>query len=138
MIASKHGKVGSDTIARVVDHVYDLGLYPDWWKLEPADDPTTWGAIERVITARDPHCRGVVLLGLSAPRDELLASFAVAATSPLVKGFAVGRTIWHEPAGRWLRGEIDDDQAVTILADNFQALVDGWRTARGQEQRRAA
>ena len=38
----------------------------------------------------------------------------------MVKGFAVGRTIWHEPARRWLTGEIDDAQAVATLADEFR------------------
>ena len=61
-----------DTIARVIDHVYDMGVYPDWWKLEPSDDAAAWAQIEATIARRDPHCRGVVLLGLAAPQDELL------------------------------------------------------------------
>lgn len=130
IIASKHGPVDNDTVARVVEHIYDLGVYPDWWKLEPAAEPAAWAAIEWVIEARDPHCRGIVLLGLGASETELVASFAAAVTSPLVKGFAVGRTIWSEPAARWLRGEIDDEAAVAEMAANFAVLVEGWRAAR--------
>ena len=73
---------------------YDLGMKPDWWKLEPSSDAGAWAGVQRTIEANDPYCRGVVLLGLAATHDELLASFAVAAASPVVKGFAVGRTIW--------------------------------------------
>ncbi|PZU06781.1 MAG: 5-dehydro-2-deoxygluconokinase [Sphingomonas sp.] len=130
VIASKNGPIAQDTIARVISHVYDLGIYPDWWKLEPDANVVTWGEIERVIEARDPQCRGVVLLGLSAPTDELLASFASTAGAPIVKGFAVGRTIWQEPASQWLKGEIDDSQAIELLAANFRVLVDGWQAAR--------
>ncbi len=133
IIASKHGEVGPRTIADVIDHIYDLGVYPDWWKLEPAADAAAWATIERVIHARDPRCRGIVLLGLAAPRNELLASFAATADIPMVKGFAVGRTIWNEPAERWLKGEIDDGTAVDMLAANFQELVDGWHAARGRK-----
>ena len=130
VIASKHGPVDASTIARVIDHVYDLGVYPDWWKLEPAADAEAWRNIEAAIRRRDPHCRGVVLLGLSAPTEELLASFAAAAPSGIVKGFAVGRTIWHDVAAAWLKAEIGDAAAIDALACNFATLVDAWRVAR--------
>ncbi|WP_375398963.1 5-dehydro-2-deoxygluconokinase [uncultured Sphingomonas sp.] len=130
VIASKHGAVDADTIAKVIDRVYDLGVYPDWWKLEPAADRAAWRNIEAAIRRRDPHCRGVVLLGLSAPNEVLLASFAAAAPSEIVKGFAVGRTIWHDVAAAWLRDEIDDDAAVDALTRNFAILVNAWRAAR--------
>ncbi len=133
IIASKHGAVETDTVARIVEHIYELGAFPDWWKLEPAVDQAAWAAVEGVIQSRDPHCRGIVLLGLAASEDALLESFSAAAASPLVKGFAVGRTIWSEPAARWLKGEIDDQQAVAYLATNFSVLVDGWRAARRKQ-----
>ena len=46
----------------------------------------------RSSRSNDPWCRGVVLLGLEAPQDELEAAFAATADAPIVKGFAVGRT----------------------------------------------
>lgn len=131
IIASKHGPVDEQTIPRVIDHVYALGVYPDWWKLEPSADPRSWAAIEAAILRHDPHCRGIVLLGLSAPKEELLASMGAAAAFGLVKGFAVGRTIFHEVAARWLTGKIDDAGAVAELGANLRVLADGWRAARG-------
>lgn len=130
VIASKHGPVSTDTVAALVEHFYTLGVYPDWWKLEPAVEPAAWTAVEAVIRKHDPHCRGIVLLGLAATQDALLTSFAAAATSPMVKGFAVGRTIWAEPAADWLKGAIDDEGAVAAMAANFSVLVDGWRAVR--------
>jgi 5-dehydro-2-deoxygluconokinase len=130
IIASKHGAVDSDTVALVIDHVYDLGVYPDWWKLEPTSDAQAWAASEAAILRHDTRCRGIVLLGLSAPQDELLAGIAAAAPFPLVKGFAVGRTIFHDVAIRWLRGEIDDEGAIDRLTANLRVLADGWRAAR--------
>ncbi|WP_340267004.1 bifunctional 5-dehydro-2-deoxygluconokinase/5-dehydro-2-deoxyphosphogluconate aldolase [Sphingobium mellinum] len=133
VIASKHGPVTTDTVAGLVEHFYALGVYPDWWKLEPAVEPAAWAAVEAVISKHDPHCRGIVLLGLAATQDALLTSFAAAATSPLVKGFAVGRTIWAEPAANWLKGTIDDEDAVEAMAANFSVLVDGWRAVRERQ-----
>lgn len=130
VIASKHGSIHSGTIAEVIDHVYGLGVYPDWWKLEPTNNVDAWTANEEAILRHDPLCRGIVLLGLSAPQDELLEGILSAAPFPLVKGFAVGRTIFHQVAEQWLSGAIDDAQAIERLRGNLRVLVDGWRAAR--------
>jgi 5-dehydro-2-deoxygluconokinase len=105
-------------------------MQPDWWKLEPAADDATWVNIERAIRANDPLCRGVLLLGLQASSEVLVESFRTAAASPIVKGFAVGRTIFAEPATRWLAGAIDDEAAIAELSARFALLVEAWRKAR--------
>jgi 5-dehydro-2-deoxygluconokinase len=130
VIVSRHGAVDAHTAARAVQRLYDQGMKPDWWKLEPAADSATWANIEHAIRSNDPLCRGVLLLGLQASEEALAASFRVAAASPIVKGFAVGRTIFADAAARWLAGDIDDDAAVADLAASFGTLVNAWRTAR--------
>ncbi len=118
------------TVAHALERLYSLGIKPDWWKLEPMDDPAHWRGVASVIERHDPFCRGVVLLGLSQPIETLLAAFAAVADVPVVKGFAVGRTIFAEAARAWLADEIDDAAAVTMLAANLSELVEGWRRAR--------
>ncbi|WP_428152387.1 bifunctional 5-dehydro-2-deoxygluconokinase/5-dehydro-2-deoxyphosphogluconate aldolase [Brevundimonas sp.] len=130
IIASRNGPIDARTIARAIQRLYDLGMKPDWWKLEPTSDPAAWVNVEAAIRANDPHCRGVLLLGLSAPEDELIASFSVAAASSIIKGFAVGRTIFADVAEQWLSGKIDDETAVADLSARFAVLVDAWRAAR--------
>lgn len=126
IIASKHGPVDDDTIARALRAVYDAGIKPDWWKLEPQASAKAWANIDAVIEARDPHCRGIVLLGLEASQAALETGFALAQTSRMVKGFAVGRTIFAEAAKAWLAGDISDDAAVADMASRFGALVAAW------------
>ncbi|TNC50688.1 DUF2090 domain-containing protein, partial [Rubellimicrobium rubrum] len=82
------------------------------------------------ITAHDPHVRGVVVLGLDAPAEELAQSFRLAARQPLVKGFAVGRTIFGSVARAWLRGEMGDKEAVAEMARRFAGLCATWDAAR--------
>ena len=129
IIASKHGVVDESTIAAVVARLYALGIKPDWWKLEPQASAVAWNNIAACITRADPLCRGIVLLGLDAPERELVAAFRLAAAEPLVKGFAVGRTIFAEPARAWLAGETTDAQAITAMAANFGRLVTAWEQA---------
>jgi 5-dehydro-2-deoxygluconokinase len=133
IIASKHGPLGDDTVARALTEIYAAGLKPDWWKLEAQANVTAWTAIDGVIEASDPFCRGVVLLGLEAPQEALEAGFAAARQSRTVKGFAVGRTIFAEAAKGWLGGSIGDEEAVADMAARFGALVRIWERL-GQER----
>lgn len=130
IIAGKNGPLSDDTIARALTELYDRGIKPDWWKLEPQASATAWENIDRVIAARDPYCRGVVLLGLEAPEDELVAAFEAAAQSKTVKGFAVGRTIFASAAEKWLAGEVNDEAAIADMAERFGGLVAAWERVR--------
>jgi 5-dehydro-2-deoxygluconokinase len=118
--------------AKAIERLYEIGVKPDWWKLEPASDPAAWQQIAAVIERRDPLCRGVVLLGLSAPIDELIASFETAAAFPIIKGFAVGRSIFHDVALQWLSGQVSDDEARSAMTSRLVELVDAWRAARSK------
>jgi 5-dehydro-2-deoxygluconokinase len=129
IIASKAGPIDRTTTARALTELYDFGLSPDWWKLEPQPDAAAWDAIDEVIAARDPYCRGVVLLGLDAPPEELMAAFRIAKKARTVKGFAVGRTIFGDAARGWLAGRIDDQAAVKEMTERFAALCRAWEEA---------
>ena len=130
IIASKNGPIADDTTARVLEELYALGIKPDWWKLEPQGSPGAWQGIEKVIAANDPWCRGIVLLGLDAPQDALLKGFAACADIALVKGFAIGRTVFSDAARKWLAGDIDDDAAIADMAGRFGRLVEAWQRLR--------
>ncbi len=127
IIAGKHGSLDQTTIARALTELYDAGLKPDWWKLEPQTDARAWAAIDQVIETRDPYCRGVLLLGLEASIEALGQGFAAARTARTVKGFAVGRTIWVEAARGWLAGGLSDEEAVADMARRFETLCELWR-----------
>ena len=137
IIASQHGSLNATTVARIIQRFYELGLRPDWWKLEPDADERVWVNIGQVIRDNDASCRGVLLLGLQASEERLAAMMRTAATHPIVKGFAVGRTIFADVAERWMLGQIDDDLAVQELAQRFGRLVDIWRSASHEAQQAA-
>ncbi|WP_244815647.1 5-dehydro-2-deoxygluconokinase [Caballeronia sp. Lep1P3] len=130
VIVPKNGPpVHDDTVYRAIKRLYNLQLYPEWWKLEPMS-ATQWQAIDALLAERDPYCRGVVLLGLSANVDQLRDGFRAAASSKTCKGFTVGRTIFHEPSHAWLAGEIGDDELIARVRRTFETLIAAWRDAR--------
>lgn len=126
IIASKNGPVRDDTTARVIERLYAIGIKPDWWKLEGQPSEAAWEKVAAAIKAGDPMCRGIVLLGLEAPEEELARAFALARHCELVKGFAVGRTIFVGPATDWFAGRIGDQEAEARMAGAFQRLCDLW------------
>jgi 5-dehydro-2-deoxygluconokinase len=130
IICGKQGPLADDTVATALEDLYALGIKPDWWKLEPQASPAAWNAIASVIKCNDPWCRGVMLLGLEAPQAELEAAFAATADAQVVKGFAVGRTLFMNAAESWFAGEISDEAAMTEMADRFDSLTRAWQSAR--------
>lgn len=130
VIPSKVGPVDDQTTATLIRRFYDIGIYPDWWKLEPMQTEAAWAATCAAIQDNDPHVQGIVVLGLGQSEAELASSFRLAARFPLVKGFAVGRTI-HADVGRdWMAGRMDDAAAVATMAANFRRLCGVWDEAR--------
>ncbi len=130
VIPSKVGPVDDDTTADIIRRIYKIGIYPDWWKLEPMTTAVAWAKACNAITENDPHTRGIVVLGLDAPEWELSASFDIAARYNLVKGFAVGRTIFGDAARAWLKDELGDGVAVAHMAARFKRLCEIWDNAR--------
>nr|WP_313012141.1 5-dehydro-2-deoxygluconokinase [Brucella intermedia] len=130
IIPSKAGAVDDDTTARVIERFYEIGVYPDWWKLEPMKTKAAWANACNAITRNDSHTRGIVALGLDAPAEELEASLAIAADFDLVKGFAVGRTIFGDAARKWLNGSIGDDEAIADMATRYRSLCNVWDSVR--------
>ncbi len=138
VIPSKVGPVDDETTPAIIQRFYDAGIFPDWWKLEPFKTDAMWARACAAITRNDPNTRGVVVLGLDTPSDELETSFTRAARHELVRGFAVGRTIFGEAARRWLAGETDDAAAVDDMARRFSALAATWDQAREAASEAAA
>ncbi|MDN5929155.1 MAG: 5-dehydro-2-deoxygluconokinase [Hyphomicrobiales bacterium] len=133
IIAGKNGPLGDDTVASVLEELYALGIKPDWWKLEPQASKAAWKNIEASISRNDPWCRGVVLLGLDAPAADLETAFSATADAPIVRGFAVGRTIFAHAAEEWLAGQMDDEAAIADMAGRFGRLTKAWLAARKHE-----
>jgi 5-dehydro-2-deoxygluconokinase len=122
-----------DTVLRALKRLYNLEIYPEWWKLEPMS-AAQWQAIDGLIAERDAYCRGVVLLGLASPMEELIAGFRDARASTSCRGFAVGRTIFHDASKRWLAGGCDDTMLKRLVRERYEALIRVWREARSVRQ----
>jgi 5-dehydro-2-deoxygluconokinase len=114
-------------VSSLLGRFYELGVYPAWWKLPPDTDPATWQSIGDSIRAHDSGCSGILILGQGFTGSRLAESFAAAAREPLCKGFAVGRSIYAQPARRWLTGEASDEEFISQTSASYERMIELWR-----------
>ena len=115
-------------VPRALEAIYRAGVMPDWWKLPPQVQPSAWRSVGEAIERFDPLCRGVLVLGMEAGAERLRESFAAAAQSPWVRGFAVGRSIFAPAAEAWFKGEWGDAQAVDDVAARYAEVIGIWES----------
>ena len=129
IIPPERGNNDTDILLRALTQLYDAALRPDWWKLPPSSDPRVWRELGALIASRDPHCEGMLVLGMEAGNDVLEASFAAAAREPWCRGFAVGRTIFADAAAGWFAGRTRDAEVVEQIAGGYRHLITLWDRA---------
>ena len=132
VIPPREMPAAADTLARALQQFYAAGIRPDWWKLPPPADLAAWQQIDQVVSANDPLCRGVLLLGMEASEQALRQGFRVAAAQPLCKGFAVGRSLFADAAAAWFAGKLDDVGVVEQVAARYERLIHLWCDARAE------
>ena len=109
---------------------FDALKEEDVLKMKEALEKIHHHFIETVIAGNDPWCRGIVMLGLDAPSEQLGDAFEAAKGTDMVKGCAVGRTIFMETARDWFENRVSDEQAIADMADRFSGLVERWKPVR--------
>ncbi len=111
-----------------VEACYAAGVYPNWWKLPPMKEAVSWNRVESLVKENDPFCLGVLLLGGNGPLEELAVSFRnIKRSHPLVKGFAVGRSIWLDVWNAWKAGGQTDQQVIKSVQEKMITLVEEWK-----------
>jgi 5-dehydro-2-deoxygluconokinase len=110
-------------LASFIREAYGRGLTPAFWKIEGTSREGA-GVIDRAIAER-PSARQLIL-GKGADQATVAGWFTAARASATAAGFAVGRTVYWEPAADYLLGKIDDVVAVESISATYLALIDAW------------
>jgi 5-dehydro-2-deoxygluconokinase len=112
-----------ESTADMLEKLYAEGLKPDYWLIELQHDPASWAAVDAVIGAHDPYCRGAIVIARNAQSGPDLAK---AGKQPRVAGFVGGRSVFGAAFQLWLSGGIDDDAAVELMKRQFETLADAF------------
>ncbi|MFQ5730130.1 MAG: 2-deoxy-5-keto-D-gluconate 6-phosphate aldolase domain-containing protein, partial [Waddliaceae bacterium] len=113
------------SIKEAINLCYEATIFPAWWKLPPIEDDLFWSEIAKTIERCDPYCQGILLLGENRALEHLSTTFRrIRQQQPLVKGFAVGRSIWGAAAQDWLQGKKTDQEVIDDITKNFAKLIE--------------
>jgi len=123
VIPPGHLASDGDTLVRAIKRLYNIGIHPDWWGVEPMPAPS-WRKLDDLIAERDPACRGVLVV------DRGGADLTAAAASRSCRGVFVGAATLREPSAAWLTGAIDDATLVTRVRAALEARIQAWQRAR--------
>jgi 5-dehydro-2-deoxygluconokinase len=116
----------SSLVAEAVEQLYRKGFVPTWWKLPALESIEQWHEIARIIRKYDPYCAGVIVLGLDQPLNELMPKLKFAKESGIVVGFAIGRSIWRQPAEQWFAKKLSDQEVISLIEREFKGVLSVW------------
>ena len=115
-------------LAGYIAESYRRGLTPEFWKIEGSLTPQAARIVDTAIAVH-PSSRQIIL-GKAANLETIDRWFAACAASATASGFAIGRTVYWEPAGAFLNGTKTRDEAAAVICSNYLQLVDAWERSR--------
>jgi 5-dehydro-2-deoxygluconokinase len=136
--ATQGMEYNENSMVELLTRFYEIGVRPEWWKIPPNPDPDVWKRIGDVVRENDPYCAGLLVLGQGATAEKLVESFVAAASESLCNGFAIGRSIYGDPARRWLGGEIEDEELMSSVAERYEHMVSLWQKRNERRTREGA
>jgi 5-dehydro-2-deoxygluconokinase len=114
-----------ELMRRAIEAIQDAGIEVDVWKIEGVDaqsDATMLAEQTRSGEGRENvKC---VLLGRGASTEKVDEWLRAAAPVEGFIGFAIGRSIWWDALSGFLKGQIEREQAVADIAQNYVRFVD--------------
>ena len=112
-------------LAALIHEAYGRGLVPSVWKIEGTRSRDGAHLIDSAIRER-PEPRQVIL-GKGADPASIASWFEAAAALPSTAGFAIGRSVFMDPATAYLTGRATNDEATETIAARYLALIDQWK-----------
>ncbi|MEZ5819140.1 MAG: DUF2090 domain-containing protein [Hyphomicrobiaceae bacterium] len=108
-----------ESTAEIICWLRTHGLDAAWWLVEAQPSVQEWADVGEAA-GRDA---GLIVIARDHSPCE---AFAVARHSELVAGFVGGRAVFGDTLRTWLVGDMDDELAVTALAERFTAMSALW------------
>jgi myo-inositol catabolism protein IolC len=118
-----------ELMRRAITELQDAGVEADIWKIEGID---TQEDCERIAeTCRRDGRDGVICVVLGRGADDAKVEHWLRQGAPVegYAGFAIGRTIWWDALKGFLEGNIEREDAVSQIAENYLRFVQVYREA---------
>lgn len=117
-----------DELPRFIRDAYAAGVVPDYWKVEGMPSAVAMHKVDAAVATRSGP--KLVILGKAATFDIIDTWFAAAGTASTAAGFAIGRSVYWQPAADYLLDKLDAATATQQIADNYLRVIAAWKSAR--------
>ncbi len=112
-----------------IRELQEAGVEPDVWKIEGLDRREDCARIAAQVQSGGRSGVSCVVLGRGADEAAVVRWLRAGAGVPGYIGFAIGRTIWHDPLKAYLEGKIDRQAAVDQVAANYRRMMEVYEEA---------
>lgn len=113
-------------IVKSMEHVYEQGVYPWRWKLEPLKSISEWQLVCELCHKYDPSVKVILLAGNYKFYEDWREHFKIFRSTRCAAGFAIGRSVFWEPWLQLLASQISLEEVPALVAKNFQVYLDYW------------
>ncbi len=110
--------------------IQKFGIEPDVWKLEGIETSEDSRAVAAQARTGKRDYVGVIVLGRGENAEKVRTWLTVAAKTPGVIGFAVGRTVFWDALKGFKDGSLSREKAIAQIADIYRGFCELWINAR--------
>lgn len=110
--------------------IQNFGIEPDIWKLEGIETSADSNAVAAQARKGGRDYVGTIVLGRGENAEKVRTWLAVAAKTPGVIGFAVGRTVFWDALKGYKDGAHSREKAIGMIADNYRGFCELWLRAK--------
>ena len=111
---------------QAMEEIQKFGIEPDVWKLEGIETAEDSRAVAQQARVGGRDYVGVIVLGRGENPEKVRQWLTVAARTPGLIGFAVGRTVFWDALKHHKAGEISREKAIAQIADLYRGFVELW------------
>jgi myo-inositol catabolism protein IolC len=111
-----------ELMTRSLQQITAHDIAPTLWKVEGLDDGQGWFDIAKHTQGAD-----IIVLGRGESQDAVEDWLNEAASTQLVSGFAIGRTIFFKPLEQYRDQKITREEAVEQIANNYLHFINLWQ-----------
>ncbi len=124
-------KIRPDLTLGMIDEFYNMGVFPDVWKIEAFESELDWKQVINAALVKGKRKDvKLIVLGRGEGWDTVTRWLKLAAKFSDIIGFAVGRTVFWEPLNAYRDKKMDKNQAISEIARRYRSLIELWEKYR--------
>lgn len=112
----------AELMQRSIKQILAHDIAPTLWKVEGLKDGEGWFDIAKYTKGAD-----IIVLGRGESKEAVEDWLHEAASTNVVRGFAIGRTIFFKPLEAYRDKLISREEAVNQIAENYLHFINLWQ-----------